>query len=490
MATNPYATSSPYDNLGYEVQFVTAGFVAAPGKAVSTDLKREYVAGRYSLNDWKIPRTLEEGVDRLSRTMGNRVYEAMMADPDVSAAINTLKMDALADGMQLVPRIGPGIEEEPTEEQKLAEEIAQFCQRNLLRLERPAESIAFEWLDSLWRGCKLAEKVYEVEDNGPDAGKLVLKAIRFKPRWAWRYVVDATMNVTGILTRKPPTGEYVVYDRSKFAISVWDQKDEDPRGNSVLRAAYHAWNLKQLTWPVYWRGVSQFGGPSLVGETAPDEPDQIPVDPDTGEAIPGADPVSPQAYLASQLVRFQSGSAIAVPNGSKVYTIESKQDGEGTKTFVELLKREITKAILLQVRATEEAQFGSRADSESATDVKGSAVRIVRKHAGLEWEREVLYQLVELNYGKEAADLYTPIVSFGGSEHHDFGSTAKAIATLYSTNYMAPSQLRYFDSKLGAPARTAEEVAAYRSALTQRQNQLQGPGIDNGTPAPDQGGEK
>ena len=462
---------------------MSPGLLAVTTKPSEADPTREYVAGTTDFYAFSVPRILDITADRLTKWHGHRVYEAMMTDADVSSAICTLKNDVLSEGLLLAPAVSPEFDKEPSPDDRLSEEVCKFCERALKRLMRSPLAISYEWLDYLWRGVKLAEKVMEIPETGEDAGKLTLKAIKFKPSETWQFVVDANMNVLGIVTRDIQ-GTYTYLDRRHFAVGNWDQRDEDPRGRSILQAAWHPWNLKLQTWPIYWKGISQFGTPSIVGETAEDEPDRIPVD-ENGDEVVGADPVSPQAYMLSQLTRFQAGTAIAVANGAKVYPIESKQTGEAPKMFLELMKREITQAILLQVRATMEAQHGSRADSESAQDIKGSAVRYIRAHLAWLWHNEVLKDLVLKNYGPDVAERHTPTVSLGGTEHHDFAGAAKAVATLYGVNFLAPSQLRHYDALLGAPPRTADEIAAYQKA--QAQNAMQGPGIDNGTPPPKKG---
>ena len=52
--------------------------------------------------------------------------------------------------------------------------------------------------------------------------------------------------------------------------------------------------------------------------------------------------------------------------------IESTRDGPATEKALERCDRDITRGILLQVRATMESRFGSKADSQTGQDILGS----------------------------------------------------------------------------------------------------------------------
>src|SRR5215471_11018553 len=77
----------------------------AKSATVTAPLTVEAVSGgRYG--DWaNVPRTLPHAFDDLTRDFGDDVYAKMLLDPQVSAALNTLKTAILADGVEITPAI-------------------------------------------------------------------------------------------------------------------------------------------------------------------------------------------------------------------------------------------------------------------------------------------------------------------------------------------------------------------------------------------------
>jgi hypothetical protein len=108
-------------------------------------------------------------------------------------------------------------------------------------------------------------------------------AIKPKPLTATAFVVDAYMNVLGLLGAKPghgaPSYAGAVIDpksdqilpREKFAIFTFRPKHGDPRGTSILRPAYAAWWMKWQVHQEYLKYLAQFAGPGLIG-TRPSTP--------------------------------------------------------------------------------------------------------------------------------------------------------------------------------------------------------------------------
>lgn len=460
---NSYESGYPAEFIQNSTYYAGPGGGSAVSKRLKPDPSKEYVAGNYNFWTGTIPRVLDQGIDQLTRYLGTRVYEAMMVDADVSSAVNTLKMGVLADEMLFIASVTPDGTKQGEAAQKRATEICEFARRAILGTDRPFPSYSWEMMDMIWRGNKLAEKIYREQTFGEDKGKFVLDRLKFKPRWSWWYVVDPRMVVDSILVRVWPTGEYRRIDRSKFAIGVWDQKEEDPRGNSILRAAFEPWNLKVQTWPIFWKGISQFGTPSIVGECAPEEPDRYALDEDGNEDT-ARGIVSPAVAFSTELARFQSGTALAIPNGAKVYPLESKQDGKAAEAGMKILKREIQQAILLE--AASAGDNGAEAKQASDQDRVGIAVRNLRKQLGETWRQEVFKPLIRDNFGDEDAELFTPCISFGGTEHQDFPGTAGAVVGLWNVGFYAPSTVPALFSKLGLPIPSADEIQSMIDART------------------------
>jgi hypothetical protein len=426
------------------------------------DLKREYVATGTSYSATTVPLALPASVDDVDRERGARHYEWMMTDPVVSSSVRALKLAILAGGMDLKATISarPGAKQ-PSPDEKLAQELVDFCWRCVERC-KGWNPFLMGLLDATAFGNRMAEKTFEVSASGPDAGKLVWKSIKVKPRDAWQFVVDDTMNVLGILYRKPGSGgtrEFL--PREKVVILTWDAHDADPRGSSVLRPAADVHNLKNQVWPQLYKHLCQFGSASLVGKTAPGEVDRQPVDPLTGLPDTSALPISPQQFMASQMVEFQNGSVLVVPFGAEVMPIQPQGDGAAFHSAIETLDRQIVHAILLSPRATLEAVHNSKADSETAQDFFGLLVESGRQALSGALRDDCFRQIVALNYGQEVADEFTPLVTFG-TEQQDRPAEWGAVAGLMSSGYLGASQMEELDSMMGLPIRdiAADEAKA------------------------------
>jgi phage gp29-like protein len=135
--------------------------------------------------------------------------------------------------------------------------------------------------------------------------------------------------------------------------------------------------------------------------------------------------------------------------------IQSEGEGQAFLSAIELYNREITHAVLKQTRATMEAQHGSRADSQTATDILDVVVGWVQGVLARAFRAQVVRRLVLMNFGSTAARELCPQVLFSGSGKPDFAATALAVAQLQSAGYLAASQLAGIDQMLSLPVRAA-----------------------------------
>jgi hypothetical protein len=423
-------------------------------EVVRPDYEGEYVASGPTGFTLQVPLALPTTIDDATRDRGEWTYDEMMTDPIVAASVQTLKLSILAGGMDLLPPVAPKPwVKERTDDEETADEIVKFCWRAIERCRGWNEAIK-GLLDAVAFGNKLAEKVFRLVESGEDEGRWTWDRIRVKPRDAWQFVVDDNLNILGILFRDR-RGIRSILERDKVVVLTWDGRDGDPRGTSVLRAVVDPCNLKRLTWPQLYKHLCQFGSASLVGKTAPGDLDRLPVGKD-GRPIPGVEKVSPQQFMARQLVNFQNGSVLVVPSGAEVQPIQPQGDGQVFHAAVDAYNREIVHGILLQNRATMEAQYGSKADSQTGQDVMGLVVAYGRELLAGVIRHDLLRQLVALNYGDEVADRFTPLVTFGGTEQQDQSAKWSSASSLKSSGYLGDSQLPELDAMLGLPIRDAQ----------------------------------
>jgi hypothetical protein len=456
-----------------------------PRRSKPADLEDEKVAWGYRARGaGQVPLALPPAIDDVTRQGSPTHYEWMMTDPVVSASVRALKLAILAGGMDLKATISakPGAKE-LTPDETLAQEVVDFCWRCVERC-KGWNAFLMDLLGAVAFGNKMAEKVFEVSPSGPDKGKLVWSRIKVKPRAVWQFVVDDAMNVLGIWYHRLD-GTKAFLPREKVVILTWDPADADPRGTSVLRPAVEPHNLKHVLWPQLYKHFVQFGSAGLIGELAPEEGDHPAVD-EHGDEIAGAAPVSAMRRMVQALEAYENGAAIAHANGGRLYTIPPQGEGEVFRGNVDLFNREMVQGILLQTRATSEAEHGSKADSETGQDIFGLLVDSGRQTLATALRDDGFRQLVALNYGQEVADEFTPLVTFG-TQDQDRAAQWNAVANLMRSGYFGPSQLEEVDSMMGLPIRDAiadEEKA--KEAADAAAAALPAPG---GPPGEDGGGE-
>lgn len=446
---------------------------AAP-QTLASAISEYLAAGTFSpaLGDYF--KSLPKYVDEIERDIGADTYERMLTDPQVFSDVSILKQAVIAQEMQINPAVK---EEDP--DYAAALEYKEFCERCVARLPSFRTGFLYEMLDAIPFGHRLAEQVFEIAATGEDVGRIVPKALKIKPRISYAFVVDSFQNVVGILGIIP--GRYwsslsgiLSYNaeelaklpnllpRSKFAVLTLLEKASDIRGTSWLRPAYNSWFLKVRILPEFWRYLTQFASPSLVGTLPPDSQPTVqldaggtPITDDSGNAVT----IDPSKSLLSLLLAYHTGSALVVPHGTTVQSLFTYTTGEAYRFAIDLLNHEINQGMLFQSLATMEAQFGSRAASQTHQDILELPIQYVRTSVE-EMVRRDLFQLwIRLNYGEDAVRL-TPTCNLGDTAQQNFNQKAMAMARLEASGFIDPSQYRGIDEELGLPVRTQDEVDA------------------------------
>lgn len=446
---------------------------------------REYVSGAVGHHGVDIPQALGASFDELTRRYGAKVYESMLNDPVVYASFDLLKLGVISTGLSIQPAVSPkpGEDLASNPDAVLAAELAEFCVRAVSGLDRPIDEIAYELLDALAYGNKLAELTCELASMGVDRGKLLPKRLKPKPRESVDYVVSSDGEVVAIQAKSAVNGAEILLPVEKFVRFTWGSTNGDPRGSSVLRCIADAWNLKVQTWPELYAVLQRFGSPSLIGTTAEGEEARLPED-DDGLPIEGESPISPQAYLAQQMLKFRNGTALAVPFGTKIEALDPKTDGSAFRAAIEMLDRQIVLGVLHNTRTMLESQHGSKADSETGENVTGVVTRFIQKCLSAALRKQLFERLVEWNFGPEAKPL-TPLISFGETERQDFAADAGAVGRLTQAGYLAESQLPGLDARLGIPVRKPGEARIKSSTPQPTDDQPETDELDADDSAPE-----
>jgi Protein of unknown function (DUF935) len=415
-------------------------------------------------------RTLPPYVDDLTRDFGPDLYARMQTDPQVAADLRLIKMAVLADAVQL--DLPDGVTPDDKARYTPATMIRAFCTYNLARLRPGLTPTLFALLDALAEGHKLAELVWEPGVPPPQPGvvyppgpKVLLSAIKPKPSARYSLVVDPFNTLWGAvyipvgqaaarwgqwtdLTQLPPN----FVPRDSLVHLVWNALDNDPRGSSLLRAVYRAWWSKGQMWPGHLAALATFAQPSLWENLKREGLAPIPVYDADGTITGYTDPVT---HALAQLQNLRNGS-VGVGVDSTLQIIAPQGVGQAFEAAVDLYNREIATGLLGSSRATQEAQFGSKADSQTGQDVVGLLIAYIRGLVAETIRTDVLTPLVRRNFGADALALL-PVVRLSAAEQQDRGVMMNAVAQLERAGWFTPSQKPAVDAQLGLPIRTPDE---------------------------------
>lgn len=480
-------------------------------------------------------------IDDLSRNFGDDIYERMLLDSQVFACVAVRKAAVLADGLQIVPvkdiqvpapgsRVkaakkgakvqmrrgarnwlrdqlhawfsGPELEPAPDDTvaapSALSQEIADFCRWNLESLQgRPLlgrGGVAWEILDGIAVGHKIAEQVYEIPESGRYAGMLTLKALKVKPRRSTSFVVDVYFNTIGIIGLIPGQGAPVIVEsiigepgnipnmlpRDKFAVFSHQQQNGDPRGTSDLRTVYEPWWFKRQNWGEYLRYLALYGGGFIVGKTAPDA-QNVELTDDDGN--PTGVTVTPEQAQLEALQQLSNGGVMSIPDGADVDVHMHSGTNSPYDRAIEVADRQIAKGLLGQTLATEEGKNMSRSASDNHSDILGMLTQMDKEEFASFIRWEILRLLVKYNYGDDAARDLTPHVMLGETQSRAFAETAAGIAALTTSGYLHWTQYQGTDEMLGLPPRDLDVMMAEKEA--QQNPQDDGGARTSSTPKPE-----
>jgi hypothetical protein len=414
--------------------------------------------------------TLPLASDDLTQDFGVAIYDQMALDPQIHAGRRILVTAALNQPVQFsipVPRQSPTGASNPQYDR--AAKLTAFVRDGFRRLPVPLETTLFEMATgALTHGHCLAEKV-----EGPPARVLpnygplrVLVDLKPRPLTAYAFVQDVYANTLGITPRAlAPVGQTTyaqgtlatgapVYSLDHFAVLTWNGQYRDPRGQSLLRAAFGAWWKKRQAEPGLLAYLARFGQPSLDLEMAPNTPDQVTVD---GEVQASRD-----LYLAMGQA-YQAGGIQVRPPGSKSALQEASGDGAAYIQAEALWNREISMALLGQTLATNEAQHESRAAATVHQDILALLIRYIKFWLADFVYHQLIVPWVRMNFGESAVPL-APTVSLGQTDPENLAAVANAIAQMTSAGYWDATQMppdigAQLDVRLNFPERQVTAVA-------------------------------
>jgi hypothetical protein len=483
----------------------------------TTVLKSEYLAGGF-LGDDETYLVLSHNPNAWAGELTDDIIYKMLRDPEIYKCFNVIRNGVLGDGVTFRPALNEPTaidkplegEVEPPDRKKerlardqqietynLAKRYADFATRAFDNLEIPLRDVLDDMLLALPYGNRVAEKVFEPKQDKDFNDKLFyFKRLKVKPRKATIFVTDKFGNLVGLkayVKEKDENGTEVlkpkIIKKEKFAILTFGGKDGDPRGTSFLESAYTAYQLKMQLWPEYLRWLIYSAVPPIVGYTSNETDSRKVLRDGNGEIVTDKDgnPVfeSDVGALLQALKQVRNASAIALPYGAQVDTLNSSVSGDPFKGFRDVLNAEIEMGLIHQTLATSDSRHNTRAASQTHISILDDLVWRI-KGTVRDMVTGMVKHLMQVNFPNFDESL-TPIVTMGDTARREFAGDVGAISQLHISGFLGESQKRGIDDILGLPPRDVYSDREFerQKALEQMRLEARLQELTNPSPQPE-----
>lgn len=212
----------------------------------------------------------------------------------------------------------------------------------------------------------------------------------------------------------------------KLTHLVWEREGNRWDGVSVLRPAWGPWRLKKALMIAAGIGWDRFAS-GLPVVYHPDTPE--------GEEI---------AKTIGRNIRQHERGYVHIPKGASVakedadYVVEIMNGAQTLADPVPLLRffsEQIAEAGMQQFTRQGLGQTGARATAEVQSDPFFLAVESIAEYVRMARSRQVIRKLVEVNFGQEAAEKRTPILTVSKIQARNVEVIAQAIYYLSQAGF-------------------------------------------------------
>ncbi len=341
--------------------------------------------------------------DELLAQKGFDIYEKMMGDAMVRAAINTKRFALVAqpDG-------------KPSARAVAVRDFVEAALRGMRGLDGTARDFRqtlFQMMSAFYRGFSVAEMVWRLEESGPYAGKFVLAAIKAKTPKQIGFEVDDYLNIEAITSWTPQRG-LVMVPRGKCVVYIYNPHDEMPYGESDLRAVYKHWWSKDTITRFWNLSLQKYGMPMVYA--------QAPVT--AGDAAVNK--------LLDMLRTMQQDSSAVFPRDVAPQLLQAAHsNADAFTSAVEWHNQQIAQGILLQTLTSGE---GRRVGSLALGKVHFDILMYVLENAKADIEAVVNTQIIRplVEYNFTDAGAVCPRFALGTLNEKDLVKLAQAYDVL------------------------------------------------------------
>lgn len=396
---------------------------------------------------------------------GYDIFRQMQADSEVNASITAFVQAPNSQPTEVNTQLLKG-----EEGYEFAKEVRDFVAWNFKRIaiddwKRDALRTAIVF------GNSVSEIDWDIAQYGPYQDKFIIRRIRRQEPENYGFIMDRWGEVYGVAPINEAAGTFFplgnlipledkhakllagAVPRYKLSIWTWDKKGTDPRGTSMLIPAYVPWWGKQRAIEEWSCWLGRYAQPSIWATPGPNAVPLCVTHANGSQTI-----TQPTELLLQALLQFRSGSALALPFGSKVELLTAEGSVEPFLKSIDTFNTEITRAILGQHLATSEGGVAGKAGAELHAYILRQLISYGRQIMTARIQEDIIKPLVQANYGI-VDDKYYPVVNLGDDD--GFPPTITEVAVLFQAGYFSEDQLPYVDRRLGFPVRqTMDRVGA------------------------------
>jgi phage gp29-like protein len=261
------------------------------------------------------------------------------------------------------------------------------------RLDGTFSQKLFQMLSACLTGFSIHEQVWDVETEGPWAGKLILSKLKHRDPSDFTFKTDQALNVISLIQKQRAAAE-VSLDPKKFLLYSYLAWFSNPYGSADGRSVYRPFIIKDMAWKMRAIYTEKFAMPSLVGK------------------YPGGQVTQAQKdAFFSAIAQYQSDTGILIPADLALEALEIST--QGNTVFAETIKDlndSICTAILLGfLQMGEGKNTGALRAGEVHERSESVFVAYLAEDVAEVFNEQVIQPLVRWNFGANVACPYLAI---------------------------------------------------------------------------------
>jgi phage gp29-like protein len=364
------------------------------------------------------------------------IEEMRRGDADVKAALKALKVPLLSAQWRIVPK----------DETEKAKEVALEVERQLFGMEREWPEFLREALAFLDFGHYAFEKIWRIVDGTVELADLSPRTPRSIQ--AWR-LADGRKGIQQVIENDDVKGTNILETPlEKLLLLTNEREGDDLIGQSVMRAAFKHWDIKNMLYKIQAISCERFGVGIPVAKMG---------------AQMGEEEKAETAKVLKGLRSSEKGYVIQTQaiEELRIMTPEGNPQADMIQAAIDHHGRKIYSSVLATFMDLGGGKTGSFALSKDQSSFFENALKDVARYVAGRITRDVIRDIVRFRFGEGAP---CPKLDFGRLGDFDWQEMSAALSDLTSAGLLdaTPEVKRHVRDTFGLPAMTDEELEAER----------------------------